>query len=153
MEQTSSLAQKDPIESASAGDQFKFIVPQLPDFPTEVDGSYSCGELLEMSSFGSCFQPSSPLCYFPAFQVLKVIFHAKDKAPWLPAVALPLRLEQLHLLGFVVIKCRGSSWHCLLPSVCDSYRKQGLVFHGEPAQCLAAASRASALRMPGEIWG
>lgn len=45
MEQASSLAQKDPTESetASAGDQFIFIVPQLPDFPTEVDGSYSCG--------------------------------------------------------------------------------------------------------------
>lgn len=45
MEQASSLAQKDPTESetASAGDQFIFIVPGLPDFPTEVDGSYSCG--------------------------------------------------------------------------------------------------------------
>lgn len=54
MEQASSLAQKDPTESetASAGDQFIFIIPQLPDFPTEVDGSYSCGQLLEMSSFG-----------------------------------------------------------------------------------------------------
>lgn len=68
---------------------------------------------------------------FPAYQVLKeklLFFHAEDKAPWLPAVALPLRLEELHLLGFVVIKCRGSSWHWLLPSVCASYWKQGLVF-------------------------
>lgn len=45
MEQGSSLAQKDPTESetASAGDQFMFIVPQLPDFPAEVGGSYSRG--------------------------------------------------------------------------------------------------------------
>lgn len=45
MEQGSSLAQKDPAESetASAGDQFMFIVPQLPDFPAEVGGSYSRG--------------------------------------------------------------------------------------------------------------
>lgn len=45
MEHGSSLAQKDPTESeaVSAGDQFIFIVSQLPDFPTEVDGSYSCG--------------------------------------------------------------------------------------------------------------
>lgn len=71
MEQASSLAQKDPTETASAGDQFIFIVPQLPDFPTGVDGSYSCGELLEMSSFGCCFQPSSPLCYFPSLPGVK----------------------------------------------------------------------------------
>lgn len=60
---------------------------------------------------------------------LGVFFHAEDKAPWLSAVVLPLWLEMLHRLGFVIIKCRGSSWHCLLPSLCAAYLKQGLVFH------------------------
>lgn len=83
----------------------------------------------------ACFQPSSSLCgfffiFFPASQVLKekLLFSMlKIKLPGC-LQSLPLRLEELHLLGFVVIECRGSSWHCLLPSVCASYWKQGLVF-------------------------
>lgn len=78
------------------------------------------------------------LSSLPGVKRKLIFFHAKDKTPWLCAVVLPLRLGELHLLGFVVIKCRGSSWWCLLPSVCASYLKQGLVFHWEPGPYLAA---------------